>query len=69
MGKRGPMFQESDFDSFHNIQPGKHFYQFYKQADDYQRVIIPFLKAGLKPENKSGFRKKSLQGPGYKLRP
>lgn len=38
----------ADFDTLHNIVPGRHFYQFYKSADDYLKVIQPFIKCGLK---------------------
>lgn len=36
-----------DFDSLYNVQCGKHFYQFYKQPEDYFKVMVPFLGAGL----------------------
>lgn len=36
-----------DFDSLHNIIPGKHFYQFYKNPDDFFHVMVPFFQAGL----------------------
>ena len=38
---------EKDFDSLHQILPGKHFYQFYKNSDDFLSVMIPFFQAGL----------------------
>ncbi len=38
---------ERDFDIAHNIHPGRHFYQFYKNQDDLMRVIIPYFQAGL----------------------
>ena len=41
------MVAHNDFDSLHNISPGKHFYQFYKNADDFLNVMIPFFQAGL----------------------
>ncbi|MCM8774962.1 MAG: MEDS domain-containing protein [Candidatus Omnitrophica bacterium] len=40
--------QPEDFDTVNNIFPGMHFYQFYKQMDDYLRVLIPFFHAGLR---------------------
>jgi len=39
--------KEADFDTLHNIIPGKHFYQFYRNAEDYLRVILPYFKAGI----------------------
>ena len=36
-----------DFDSLHNIAPGKHFYQFYKSSDDFFQVMMSFFQAGL----------------------
>ena len=38
---------EDDFDAVHGIRPGRHFYQFYKDFDDYLRVVIPYFRAGL----------------------
>lgn len=38
---------KKDFDSLHNIIPGKHFYQFYKNSDDFFQVMIPFFQAGI----------------------
>ncbi|MBN1688759.1 MAG: MEDS domain-containing protein [Candidatus Omnitrophica bacterium] len=38
---------ESDFDFRYNIQPGRHLYQFYKGIEDYVKVVVPFLRAGL----------------------
>ena len=35
------------FDFLHNISPGKHYYQFYKNPDDFFQVMIPFFQAGL----------------------
>lgn len=40
-----------DFDTLHNIAPGKHLYQFYKNADDYLKVMLQFMKCGLKKGN------------------
>jgi len=37
----------ADFDSLHEILPGKHFYQFYKNSEDFFSVMIPFFQAGL----------------------
>jgi len=37
----------ADFDSLHEILPGKHFYQFYKNSEDFFSVMIPFFRAGL----------------------
>lgn len=37
--------------SRHNVFPGGHFYQFYKNAEDYFRVVIPFFNAGLKRDH------------------
>jgi hypothetical protein len=39
--------KEADFDTLHSIIPGKHFYQFYRNAEDYLRVILPYFKAGI----------------------
>lgn len=36
-----------DFDSLHGIAAGKHFYQFYKNQNDYLRVMIAYFRAGL----------------------
>lgn len=36
-----------DFDSLHNIAPGKHFYQFYKNTEDYLRVMMAYFQSGL----------------------
>ena len=41
------MPSESDFDTIHNITPGRHLYQFYKREEDYLRIILPFFQAGL----------------------
>lgn len=38
---------KSDFDVLHNVFPGRHFYQFYKNREDYLRVMIPYFHAGL----------------------
>jgi len=39
--------KSSDFDSLHNVVPGRHFYQFYKGFDDYMKVLIPFFRNGI----------------------
>ncbi|MDP3921692.1 MAG: MEDS domain-containing protein [Candidatus Omnitrophota bacterium] len=36
-----------NFDELHNIAPGKHMYQFYRNAEDYMRVMIPYFQSGL----------------------
>lgn len=48
------MFPESpfamkpnDFDTIHNISPGRHFYQFYKSTEDYLQVVLPYFQSGL----------------------
>jgi hypothetical protein len=41
------MLNGRDFDIIHHIQPGKHFYQFYKNQDYLLRVLIPYFEAGL----------------------
>ena len=41
------MKDTANFDSLHNIIPGKHFYQFYKGAEDYLHVMISYFQAGL----------------------
>src|SRR3989338_8409146 len=41
------MVAQTGFDSLHNIFPGKHFYQFYKNSDDFLYVMIPFFQTGL----------------------
>ena len=41
------MYDENDFDAAHKIQPGRHFYQFYKNQKDLLRVMIPYFQAGL----------------------
>lgn len=41
------MAEPTDFDLLHSITPGKHFYQFYKNSEDYFHVMIPFFQAGL----------------------
>lgn len=37
----------SAFDILHHISPSKHYYQFYKHADDYLRAMIAYFQAGL----------------------
>ena len=41
------MVESLSFDSRHNVLPGKHFYQFYKNTDDFLSIMIPFFQAGL----------------------
>lgn len=41
------MVTVKDFDSLHNIYPGRHLYQFYKNVDDFLFVMLPYFKAGL----------------------
>ena len=41
------MTDAAHFDSLHDVVPGKHFYQFYKNSDDFLYVMIPFFQAGL----------------------
>ena len=41
------MANDKDFDSLHNLSPGKHLYQFYKNSEDFLQVMIPFFQAGL----------------------
>ncbi len=41
------MSRHLDFDFVHNIAPGRHLYQFYKNSEDYLRVLIPYFQAGL----------------------
>lgn len=36
-----------DFDLLHNIEEGKHLYQFYKDSEDYFSALIPYFKSGL----------------------
>jgi hypothetical protein len=38
---------EANFDTLHDICAGKHFYQFYKNIDDFLQVMIPFFQAGI----------------------
>ncbi|MBI4388455.1 MAG: MEDS domain-containing protein [Candidatus Omnitrophica bacterium] len=38
---------EEDFDLLHDVNPGKHFYQFYKSPEDLLKVLIPYWKAGI----------------------
>lgn len=37
----------SDFDALHDINPSQHFYQFYKNTDDYMLVMSQYFRAGL----------------------
>lgn len=37
-----------DFDFLHNIETGKHLYQFYKEREDLLSSVFPFIQAGLK---------------------
>ncbi len=37
----------NNFDSMHNVFPGRHLYQFYKTHDDYLQILMPFFAAGL----------------------
>ena len=39
--------ERSDFDLIHNVNAGKHFYQFYKSQDDYLQIMAKFFRAGL----------------------
>ena len=39
--------KNQEFDLQHTIEPGRHFYQFYKGLDDYMEVMVLYFKAGL----------------------
>ena len=46
------MTQEiDDFDSLHDVAAGRHFYQFYKSAEDLYKVLIPYWQAGVEKGN------------------
>lgn len=40
-----------DFDLMHDITPGRHFYQFYKNPDDLLKVLIPYWYAGVQKKH------------------
>ena len=37
-----------NFDILHDVNPGKHFYQFYRSPDDLLKVLIPYWSGGIK---------------------
>lgn len=41
------MQSRRNFDALHDISPGKHLYQFFKHAEDFLRLMIPYFQAGL----------------------
>jgi len=45
------MYRPSNVDNLYHLQPGKHLYQFYKNTDDFVRVITSFFQAGLEKGN------------------
>lgn len=40
-----------NFDRLHDVVPGKHFYQFYKEPADLLRVLLPFWQEGVLKRN------------------
>ncbi|HTL47372.1 MAG TPA: MEDS domain-containing protein [Verrucomicrobiae bacterium] len=39
--------QKIDFDGLHGVSAGKHLYQFYKNTEDYLRILTAYFAAGL----------------------
>ena len=42
---------KEDFDLLHDINPGKHFYQFYKDPNDLLKALAPYWEAGVQKGN------------------
>ncbi|MBI3316881.1 MAG: MEDS domain-containing protein [Candidatus Omnitrophica bacterium] len=40
----------ADFDAIHNIYTGRHLYQFYKSAEDFYHILIPYFQSGLEKD-------------------
>lgn len=39
--------RSADFDALYGVETGKHLYQFYKNSDDYLRILSSYFAAGL----------------------